>query len=146
MPGKRELNHNWKGGRTISSHGYIKILAGKEHHLADINGYVYEHRIVAEQILGRKLLKGEVIHHIDGNTQNNDPLNISIKTSKGRHFYDHRSSKSNLQKPGENNSIIMCLCGCGATLLKYDKIGRPRRYLGNHNLKIKGKDGRCKKI
>lgn len=32
----------------------------------------HEHRLVAEEKLGRPLRKGEVVHHIDGDYKNND--------------------------------------------------------------------------
>jgi len=40
----------------------------------------HEHRVVAEQMLGRALVKGEIVHHIDGNRRNNDPSNLRIMT------------------------------------------------------------------
>lgn len=43
----------------------------------------HEHRVVAEQILGRKLnpgILGEVVHHIDGNRHNNAPENLQVMT------------------------------------------------------------------
>ena len=39
-----------------------------------------KHRIVAEKMLGRKLKKDEVVHHIDGNKRNNDESNLMIVT------------------------------------------------------------------
>jgi len=33
----------------------------------------HEHRVVAERILGRALLPGEIVRHRDGNARNNDP-------------------------------------------------------------------------
>lgn len=40
----------------------------------------HEHRIVAEEMLGRPLKKGEIVHHKDGNKQNNSPENLEIMT------------------------------------------------------------------
>jgi hypothetical protein len=42
------------------------------------NGLEWEHRVVAGKILGRKLLRTEVVHHIDGNTLNNSPSNLAV--------------------------------------------------------------------
>lgn len=40
----------------------------------------HEHRIVAEEKIGRPLQPGEIVHHIDGNKQNNAPENLQIMT------------------------------------------------------------------
>ena len=49
-----DKNPNWHGGRVIASNGYVKVKC-PDHPSADPNGYVYEHRLVAERILGRPL-------------------------------------------------------------------------------------------
>ena len=41
-----------------------------------------KHRLIMEQIIGRVLDYNEVVHHIDGNTQNNDILNLKIMSRK----------------------------------------------------------------
>jgi len=129
-----EKNPNWKGGRTVASNGYILVKA-PEHPLADVRGYVYEHRLVAEQILGRPLRQGEVIHHLDGNKQNNSPDNLRIEHSIAHHRLRHRKKVSNRRLPGEPNPIIECACGCGGKFYKYDDNGRPRRYISGHNMR-----------
>jgi len=72
---KGEANNNWKGGKMLNCRGYIEIRDPK-HHRAKTNGYVYEHILVAEDKIGRRLKEKEVVHHIDGNRSNNNPSNI----------------------------------------------------------------------
>ncbi len=48
------------------------------------------HRIVAEEKIGRKLKKGEVVHHIDGNKQNNTPDNLMVFSSQAEHARWHK--------------------------------------------------------
>ncbi len=50
----------------------------------------HEHRVVAERMLGRKLKKGEVVHHIDGNKRNNDPENLIIFKNQAEHLDWHK--------------------------------------------------------
>lgn len=50
---------------------------------------VHTHRIVAERLLGRKLMPGEVVHHIDGNRRNNAPDNLMVFSSQSQHAKWH---------------------------------------------------------
>lgn len=49
-----------------------------------------EHRIVAEQILGRSLRKGEVVHHINRDKRDNRPENLMIFPSQAEHARWHK--------------------------------------------------------
>jgi hypothetical protein len=128
-------NGMWKGGRTITKHGYVLIRVGKDHPLADVRGYAYEHRIVASKKLGRTLGDNEIVHHVDGNTLNNDPSNLEVVKGIFSHAFLHRKKIGNKRSPGEQNPIIYCECGCGSQLLKYDSMNRPRRFITGHNMK-----------
>ena len=50
----------------------------------------HTHRVVAEQMLGRPLKPGEVVHHIDGNKRNNVPENLKVFSSQAEHAKWHK--------------------------------------------------------
>ncbi len=134
MTGTRENNPNWRGGKTKTAHGYILIRVGVGHPMADVRGYAYEHRLVAEKKLGRALKSNEKVHHIDENKTNNDPDNILVVNGNANHYVYHRKT-NHLKKPDEPNPIIQCKCGCGGIFSRYDSSGRPRKYISGHNMK-----------
>ena len=52
-------------------------------------GYIYEHIMVAEDmVVGRKLKANEVVHHLDGNRLNNRHENLVV-LSRGDHYKIH---------------------------------------------------------
>lgn len=119
--------------KYITSHGYIMIKVPKGHHLAMTSGYAYEHRLVAEQKIGRRLKRGEEVHHRNGIRSDNRIENIEVCASLQIHKAKHRKNLS-LRKPGENNPEIACACGCGLTRPRYSKDGRPRQLINGHRL------------
>lgn len=128
----RERNPFWKGGRVVASNGYVLVRVGVDHHLADVRGYAYEHRVVAEQKIGRRLRAGELVHHINGDKLDNRPSNLVVVNGNGEHRVHHRK-RDDLRLPGEANTTIRCACGCGRSLAKFDVDGRPRRFISGHN-------------
>lgn len=119
--------------KVIASNGYVLVYVGKTHHLADVRGYAYEHRIAAESMLGRRLRRGEVVHHADGRKTNNAEANLIVCPTLAHHALAHRSPSSTRRIPGSRNSTRACKCGCGALFAKYDSAGRQREYVSGHN-------------
>ena len=60
----------------------------------------HEHRVVAEQKLGRPLARGEVVHHIDGDIHNNAPENLAVMT-QGEHMRLHGLGIPGVRPPWE---------------------------------------------
>lgn len=128
-----DKNGMWKGGRTTASNGYVLIRVGKNHHLADCRGYAYEHRLVAEVMLGRPLKPNEIVHHKNQQKDDNRPENIEVMRSVADHAFVHRKKESLRRKPREPNFTIECACGCKENFSYYDPTGRPRIYVSGHN-------------
>ena len=87
--------HPRVGARAFCSHacysankrvGYINSGG---YRAFDIGGkQVTEHRLVAEQTLGRCLLPGEDVHHINGDKLDNRPENLAV-LPKSQHSLEH---------------------------------------------------------
>ncbi len=75
-----ESNGNWKGGRTRHKAGYIMVRA-PGHPRATSGPYVFEHILVAEDLLGRYLHDGETVHHRNGVRDDNRPENLELWTT-----------------------------------------------------------------
>lgn len=91
---KRESHPNWKGGKTITS-GYVAVRLHPDDYpfspMAQKSGYVMEHRLVMARHIGRPLMESEIIHHKDGNKQNNAINNLKL-TFRGSHYLETRQS------------------------------------------------------
>lgn len=90
----RNKSTNSIGNTTIHSNGYVIIHIGK-------GNRIYEHIAIAEKALGRKLKKynkgnpmNEVVHHINGNKQDNRPENLLICTHEYHTALHHRLEQS----------------------------------------------------
>ena len=74
-------NGNWHGGKTRHSSGY-PMLHVPDHPRAKSNrGYVFEHILIMEDLLGRHLKATEKIHHKNGIRDDNRPENLELWTT-----------------------------------------------------------------
>lgn len=69
MSGKH--SPTWKGGKHYLKSGYVRV------HVAPCL-YKFEHVVVMEQHLGRHLVYGETVHHINGVKNDNRLLNLEL--------------------------------------------------------------------
>lgn len=125
-------NPAWKGGRSVTQAGYVLIRVGKDHPLADVRGYAYEHRLKAYEAGRLEANDRRIVHHDNEVKADNSPTNLEPLTH-AQHGVAHRRLERGLRLPDEPNPIVACTCGCGATFSRYDGQGRPRRFMPGHN-------------
>jgi len=70
---------------VIIKNGYVVINVPDHPKAFDVTGdgnpksfCVYEHVLIAEEIIDRPLKEGEVVHHLDKQRSNNSPDNLSV--------------------------------------------------------------------
>lgn len=94
-----ENNPRWKGGRILDKGGYVLVLIrpddplyamGTKKNRDGIPRYVREHRLVMARALGRLLDRTEIVHHKDGNPQNNNLGNLELCIA-GKHKLSYRA-------------------------------------------------------
>lgn len=70
---ERMTRSNWKGGRTLSKAGYVYLWCPES------KRRTFEHRVVMEKHLGRKLHSFETVHHKNGNKLDNRIDNLELR-------------------------------------------------------------------
>ena len=89
-----------RGQKKVKINGYIEFYLPEHHRAAKGSGCVYEHVLVAEDMLGRELLPEEVVHHKDENRSNNDSTNLMVFATKNDHAAYHAGAEAELQENG----------------------------------------------
>lgn len=83
-------------GKKTQLNGYWLVYM-PSHPRAFNNGCVYEHVLVAEDILGRELNPGECVHHKDRKRSNNSPDNLMVFKSNADHVSFHMGQEIYLE-------------------------------------------------
>jgi hypothetical protein len=84
-------NPAWKGGVTLrnrhGSYAAVKYVRCPTEYIAmaRTDGYVMEHRIIVACILGRTLLRTEVVHHMNHDPTDNRQENLALFSSNKDH-------------------------------------------------------------
>lgn len=77
----------WEGRKLEIKSGSISgvLRPAPNHPNKNSQGYVYEHRLVMEEQLGRFLESHEIVHHIDLDPLNNHPTNLLLLNGASEH-------------------------------------------------------------
>lgn len=78
-----------------------ELLSGHRQIYID-GGYKYEHRVIAEKKLGRKLRSDEEVHHKNGKFGDNRPENLEVMTT-GEH--NKVTDRHGGRKKGSKNGV-----------------------------------------
>ena len=117
----------FNGGKYTHTKGYAMIKQ-PGHHRADKRGYVFEHILIVEKLLGRLLNDTECVHHKDKNKKNNYPDNLEVLFSNTEHKLQHLREKA-LLECGDSEKRKCKFCK------EYDDINNLRKAL-NKNIFI----------
>jgi hypothetical protein len=94
---KGKYHSSWRGGKYIDAHGYVMVhCPSGKNRKSKWADYKKEHVLVIEKSIDRKLEDKELIHHIDGDKQNNFLHNLALLSCHKEHKDAHQS----LQKIG----------------------------------------------
>ena len=92
------------GTKKFGSEGYwlVKVSARK---------WDYEHRVLAEQELGRKLRRDELVHHVNGIPSDNRKENRAVMTNSEHQRVHHEAELIGLQVMAYENAVADRMIG-----------------------------------
>jgi hypothetical protein len=127
-PHKFQLGHKLNTIKSRKTDGFGYILIYKPVHPNASRGFVREHRLVMEDVLGRLLTRDEVVHHINNDPSDNRPENLEV-ASQSTHARDHRIALGHLTNESGRYTVITLACQCCGKSYKRKiiKLCRPCR-------------------
>lgn len=105
-------------GLYINTAGYV-LVSAKWHPKSDRDGYIYEHILVAESVLGRYLPLKAVVHHVNEKKGDNRRRNLVICENNTYHKLLHQRLRA-FHAIGQANARLCRFCKRYATDLTVD--------------------------
>ena len=122
-------------GRTTNADGYVELRIAGDPLLGTRR--IYEHRYLVSHSLGRKLLRTEIVHHINENPSDNSLENLKLLPSQAAHRKIHGRplSEARKQKIGAGISAAW-------TRRKASPDYKPRALTEEHKARISAANSR----
>jgi hypothetical protein len=79
-----KLGRPKRKNKWVGKDGYALVTAPADHPHARQDGSILEHRLVMEQHLGRFLEEWELVHHKNGNRQDNQVSNLELLDGRAK--------------------------------------------------------------
>ena len=138
--GVHRLNEfpSYRGGHTLlNSQGYVMEFF-PEHRDANSWGWVPQHRLIGEDLVGRPLVVSkdprvqECVHHIDSDPLNNNPSNLKVMTTSQHRKLHGRTNSEKLKARVTADQAAVALEGRtiqeAARVLQVDKQTLRNRF------------------
>lgn len=90
---KADQTARWSDERMTTRSGYVKLRVGRDHPLADPNGYAYEHLVVWCSAGRPRPARNEILHHRNECRSDNRIGNLELLT-RAEHNRLHNASRT----------------------------------------------------
>lgn len=127
---RQQVVPSYKGGHTVVQNGYV-FECFPEHPRANFWGFVQQHHLVAEDLIGRFLRPGEIVHHLDECRSNNSPENLEVMT-QSEHRKLHARILAEKQKAKLSPSMVR-------QALRGRTIHQAAKHLGVHHQTLRNR-------